>query len=356
MHYHIKIQPRIFHFKQPARTSRGIYYERYSWFIDISSPDYPSLKHGVGECAPLPDLSCDAFPENYEQRLKELCKQVTPYLGITGIDYSIFEPYPSMLFGLETALLHFKRQSSALYDTSFSHEKAGIPINGLIWMDDYDKMKKSIEEKLKNGFSCIKLKIGAIHFEDELNLIQKIRQSFSKKYVEIRIDANGAFTYSDALSKIGQLSIYDIHSIEQPIPAKQWDQMKKLCSETPIPIALDEDLIGINTLQEKSELLNYIHPHYIVLKPSLHGGMHGGEEWIRLAKQKNIGYWITSALESNVGLNAIAQWTAHIHKNPITFPQGLGTGQLFTDNIPSPLYIQKNTLWYKKDMTNFRNR
>jgi o-succinylbenzoate synthase len=248
--------------------------------------------------------------------------------------------YPSMLFGLETAFTNF--------DTAFSRGEVGIPINGLVWMGSFEEMNQRIEQKLEQGFRCVKLKIGAIDFDAELELIKKIRSRYSHHEVELRVDANGAFTFDEALYKLELLSQYALHSIEQPIKAGQWGNMAELCRESPLPIALDEELIGVNDPEQKQQLLNIIKPRYIVLKPSLHGGMMGVREWVDVAHDMFIGSWITSALESNVGLNAIAQLCSDIYGDHITMPQGLGTGQLFTDNIPMPLEIRGDKLWKVK--------
>lgn len=334
------ITPRTLHFKQPAGTSRGVYTTRQSWFITITSPDAPDRK-GMGECAPLPDLSCDAIPE-YERILTSICNM----FALTGkLNHDMLRPYPSMLFGLETALLSFERGGDQLFDTPFARGEEGIPINGLVWMGNYDEMLQRLEEKMRAGFRCVKLKIGAIDFDRELDLVRHIRSAFTKEQIELRVDANGGFTADCALQRLEQLAQYDIHSIEQPIRQHQWKEMAALCKATPIPIALDEELIGVNDKTEKEELLDRIHPHYIILKPSLHGGMYGSREWISLAHKRDIGSWITSALESNVGLNAIAQFAADVYGENITMPQGLGTGQLFTDNIPMPLEIRGDKLW-----------
>lgn len=253
--------------------------------------------------------------------------------------------YPSILFGLETAIWHFFAGSWALSDTAFSRGEVGIPINGLIWMGDFDHMLSQIEKKMEAGFRCVKLKIGAIDFEKELALLRHIRTHFSSKEIELRVDANGAFSPGDAMEKLKRLSEFDLHSIEQPIRAGQWEEMARLTSESPLPIALDEELIGCNTLEEKKKLLATIRPQYIIIKPSLHGGICGGDEWIMEAEKQHIGWWITSALESNIGLNAIAHWCATFN-NPL--PQGLGTGMLFTDNIEVPLEIRKDCLWFCK--------
>ena len=336
----LQILPRILHFKQPAGTSRGIYTTRKVWYVVMTDTD--SGRSGIGECAPLPDLSCDAVPE-YEERLAEACRDYET-AGSCNIEW--LDNYPSILFGLETAERHLKKGSLQLEDTPFSRGEAGIPINGLVWMGKAEEMLDRIEEKLQAGFRCIKVKIGAIDFRSEIALLEHIRQRFSPETIELRVDANGGFTPKDAPEKLQILSSYSIHSIEQPIKAGQWQEMAALCNTSPLPIALDEELIGINTGKEKMELLDTIKPAYIILKPSLHGGIRGSEEWIGLAEERGIGWWITSALESNVGLNAIAQWCASLGTE---LPQGLGTGMLFTDNINYPLSITGDCLWYNPE-------
>ena len=324
----ITIEERTLHFKQPAGTSRGVYTERKIWLVYTD-------EGGVGECAPLPNLSCDDIP-NYSEVLRSFCDEVER----TGeIPYEDLRDYPSMLFGLETAFTRF--------DNAFSRGEVGIPINGLVWMGTFDEMRQRIEQKLEQGFHCVKLKIGAIDFDAELELIKKIRRRFSHHDVELRVDANGAFSFDEALYKLELLSQYALHSIEQPIRAGQWSFMSELCRESPMPIALDEELIGVNDPDQKRQMLNIIRPRYIVLKPSLHGGMMGCREWIETARDMRIGSWITSALESNIGLNAIAQFCSAVYGDDIRMPQGLGTGQLFTDNIPMPLEIRGDKLWLK---------
>ncbi len=252
--------------------------------------------------------------------------------------------YPSIRFGLETALQNFHAGGSwKLWDSDFTRGQAGITTNGLIWMGTFEEMYARIEEKMQLGFRCIKLKIGAIDFEHELALLAFIRQHFSPEQVELRVDANGAFTPGDAMKKLEKLAAFTLHSIEQPIRAGQWEEMARLCHTSPVAIALDEELIGINERHRKEMLLNTIRPQYIILKPSLHGGIAGAEEWTELARERGIGSWVTSALESNVGLNAIAQWCATRH--PV-MPQGLGTGLLFTNNIDSPLTMKGEKLWF----------
>lgn len=333
-----RIEERLLHFKQPAGTSRGVYTTRKIWLIHLSD----GQRKGVGECAPLPDLSCDALPDHeYTSILNKVCKD---FCQSGEIDDDSLRDYPSMLFGLETALLNLQN-GDCLFDTAFSRGETGIPINGLVWMGNHDEMLQRLEEKLEKGFRCIKLKIGAIDFDQELDLIRRIRDRFSFHEVELRVDANGAFPYDEALYKLELLSQYNIHSIEQPIKAGQWAFMADLCRESPLPIALDEELIGVNDPAMKRHMLNIIKPRYIILKPSLHGGMAGCREWIETARDLGIGSWITSALESNIGLNAIAQFAASVYGDHITMPQGLGTGQLFTDNIPMPLEIRNDQLW-----------
>lgn len=338
MNYKITIAPRLFHFKLPAGTSRGVYTTRQVWYIYLTSPQWPG-RVGLGECAPLPQLSCDDLPD-YEELLRKICSEIEQN---GAPDWEALRPYPSILFGLETAFKHLQIGDWRLFDTSFSRSERGISINGLIWMGDYRRMLEQIEQRMAIGYRCIKLKIGAIGFEDELTLLKHIRAHFSAKEIELRVDANGAFQPDEALDKLKRLAELDLHSIEQPIRAGQWEEMAQLTAESPLPIALDEELIGWHTKAEKERLLILLQPHFIVLKPSLHGGMRGGTEWIQLAEQHHIGWWVTSALESNIGLNAIAQWCA-TYANPL--PQGLGTGQLFTDNVEMPLEIRKDCLWY----------
>lgn len=341
MRYKISITPRTLHFKQPAGTSRGVYNTRKSWFVEIEDSERPGCK-GVGECAPLPDLSCDARPE-YEKTLESICRMIE----LTGnVNYNMLRPYPSILFGIETAMTDLQNGGNGrLFDTPFTRGEKGITINGLVWMGSHDEMLARLEAKMQAGFHCVKLKIGAIEFDSELDLIRHIRQAFTKEQIELRVDANGGFTFEDAPSRLEQLARYDIHSIEQPIRQHQWARMAQLCASSPIPIALDEELIGVNMPGMKQELLDTIRPQYIILKPSLHGGISGTREWIDMAHQRGIGSWITSALESNVGLNAVAQLASDVYGPDISMPQGLGTGMLFTDNIEMPLTIRGEKLW-----------
>ncbi len=341
--YKVQIFPKTLVFKQAAGTSRGVYTTRqvyYAQFTDVENP----LRYGIGEFAPLPKLSQDDLP-NYTELLKKFCQDFTEH---GKLDIESLRPYPSILFGLEMAQKQLEANSALeiFGDTAFALGKEGLRINGLIWMGTKEQMFEAIEAKLAQGFHCIKLKVGAIDFEEELALVKHIRQHFSKEEIELRLDANGAFSPKNVHQKLEQLAQYDIHSIEQPITVNQWELLNKLCSgESPIPIALDEELIGHNSLSERSLLLDSIKPQYIILKPSLHGGFTGSDEWISEAENRNIGWWATSALESNIGLNAIAHWCAS-HKPSL--PQGLGTGMLYTNNIALPLSIRGEKLWFNK--------
>lgn len=373
--YKIEISERTLHFKQPAGTSRGVYTTRHSYYLTLTSDELPGVE-GVGECATLPDLSCDAKPE-YEMTLRQVC-QMVEQMG--RIPYDMIRAYPSITFGLETAFASFfdaakkfleivpaegasssemlkqkgvsvpagMENLTELFDSPFGRGEEGITINGLVWMGTYEEMLARLEEKLQAGFHCVKLKIGAIDFFKELDLIKRIRDVYTKEQVELRVDANGGFLPENAMSQLETLAKYDIHSIEQPIKQHQWPKMAQLCRETPLPIALDEELIGVNVRSMKQALLDTVRPQYIILKPSLHGGIYGCNEWIELANQRGIGSWITSALESNIGLNAIAHYAAKVYGSNVKMPQGLGTGQLFTDNIPMPLEIRGDKLFVVK--------
>ena len=374
--YKIEISERTLHFKQPAGTSRGVYTTRHSYYLTLTSDELPGVE-GVGECATLPDLSCDAKPE-YEMTLRQVC-QMVEQMG--RIPYDMIRAYPSITFGLETAFASFfdaakkfleivptegassssemlkqkgvsvpagMENLTELFDSPFGRGEEGITINGLVWMGTYEEMLARLEEKLQAGFHCVKLKIGAIDFFKELDLIKRLRDVYTKEQVELRVDANGGFLPENAMSQLEALAKYDIHSIEQPIKQHQWPKMAQLCRETPLPIALDEELIGVNVRSMKQALLDTVRPQYIILKPSLHGGIYGCNEWIELANQRGIGSWITSALESNIGLNAIAHYAAKVYGSNVKMPQGLGTGQLFTDNIPMPLEIRGDKLFVVK--------
>lgn len=331
---------RLLHFKHPAGTSRGVYTTHLSYYVTIERGGVA----GTGECSVLPDLSCDAMPwPRYEKVLAEACRWVEQ---TGGIPYELLRGYPSILFGIETAFAQLDAQgSTALSDTPFARGEEGITINGLVWMGTFEEMYARIKEKLDAGFRCVKLKIGAIDWEKEIELIRFVRQHFDVSQVELRVDANGGFAPDHALEHMETLVRYDIHSIEQPIRQHQWIRMRELTAASPLPIALDEELIGVNQPDMKARLLDEVRPAYIVLKPSLHGGMAGCREWVRMARERGIGSWMTSALESNIGLNAVAHLAAETYGPHITMPQGLGTGQLYTDNITMPLEIRGDKLW-----------
>lgn len=318
------------HFKESAGTSRGVLREKDTWFLLLSRAGVSAL----GECAMFRGLSCDDVP-GYEEKLDEVCCMVN---GNEPVDPASFADYPSIRFGLECALgtLTAQEEGKEFLDSPFTRGQASIPVNGLVWMGDFERMARRVEEKIDAGYRCIKIKIGAIGFEEELTLLRRIRGRYNENDIEIRVDANGAFSPDDAPEKLKRLSDFRLHSIEQPIRAGQRPQMAFLCRNTPLPIALDEELIGVNDPAEKRRLMEEIRPQYIVLKPSLVGGMASCREWINVAGASGAGFWLTSALESNVGLDAIARFSYLC--NP-AIPQGLGTGALYTDNVDYPFEI-----------------
>lgn len=323
-------------FKRPSGTSRGVLTKKETWFLKLEE----NGKTGYGECGLLRGLSVDDRPD-YKEKLEWLCENINRNKSALLEELTEF---PSIQFGLETALQSLKSENPfELFPSSFTQGKGEITINGLIWMGEKSFMKSQIGDKLKQGFSCIKLKIGAIDFQKELDLLKFIRNEFPVDKLELRVDANGAFPPSEAMSKLETLSRFNLHSIEQPIKQGRFEEMAKLCVKTPLPIALDEELIGVFSVTKKRELLQTISPQFIIIKPSLIGGFSGTQEWIDLAEENNIGWWITSALESNIGLNAIAQWT---FMQNINLPQGLGTGSLYTNNIESPLTVIGEKLSY----------
>ncbi|RTY87315.1 o-succinylbenzoate synthase [Flavobacterium sp. RSP15] len=330
----------ILNFKRPSGTSRGVMTEKETWFIVLEQDG----EKGIGECGILRGLSIDDRPD-YEEKLQWTCDNI--HLGKDQLWEALLE-FPSIQFGVEMAFRSLESENPFfLFPSEFTNGTKSILINGLVWMGEEAFMKQQIEEKLAQGFRCIKLKIGAIDFDKELQLLRFIREHFTPEQVEIRVDANGAFDVTLALNKLIQLSEFKLHSIEQPIQKNHTDRMAELCKKAPFPIALDEELIGVFTLDEKEQLLEKIKPQYIILKPSFVGGFRGTEEWISLAEKHKIGWWITSALESNIGLNAIAQWT-FLQYN--VMPQGLGTGALYTNNFDCPLEVSQGQLWYKKEL------
>ena len=329
----------ILQFKTPSGTSRGILKTKETWFLYLSKEG----EFGVGECGLFRGLSIDDRPD-YEDKLKWVCNNIE-----LGLDILLAKTihFPSIQIGLEQAFLSLQSPSPyKLFVSNFTESNKAIDINGLIWMGDREFMNDQIKEKIAQGFRCLKMKIGAIDFATEIQLLASIRKEFSIKDIELRVDANGAFKPSEALEKLKILSNYDLHSIEQPIRQGHYQEMALLCEETPLPIALDEELIGVFDVTKRTKMLQIIKPQYIILKPSLVGGFKESLEWIELAKKSGIGWWVTSALESNIGLNAIAQWTATLKSS---MPQGLGTGGLFTNNFDSPLEVYKGGLYYNKN-------
>ena len=324
----------ILEFKHPSGTSRGILKKKHTYFIAIEKDGQVA----IGEANMFKGLSADDVP-NYEEVLQEVCDNINTYAFTF---HERLKAFPSIVFGLEQAFLKLEQGADFCFDNAFTQAKEGIPINGLIWMGSEAFMRAQIEEKLAAKFTCIKMKIGAIDFEKEFEILANLRADFAPDRLEIRVDANGAFSPEEALEKLTRLASLNIHSIEQAIKAGQWSSMAKLCAESPLAIALDEELIGVHEQEQKVALLDKIKPQYIILKPALVGGFKACDEWIRLAEERSISWWITSALESNVGLDAIAQYT--YSKNTKMY-QGLGTGQLFTNNTASSLHIQDAHLW-----------
>lgn len=329
----------ILEFKAPSGTSRGVLTRKESWFLILKEGG----NVGIGECGILRGLSIDDVP-GYEEKLKWTCANI--YLG-EEILWGALTEFPSIQFGIEQAFLSLNSPDPfLLYPSLFTEGEQTIPINGLVWMGNEKFMHQQIAQKLDEGFRCIKMKIGAIDFEKEIALLASIRKEYSEDEIELRVDANGAFPYEAALEKLDRLAPFGIHSIEQPIKSGQIREMKVLCEKSPIPIALDEELIGVAQVTDKEELLQTIKPQYIILKPSLIGGIKGSSEWISIADRLNIKWWITSALESNIGLNAIAQWTFTLRNK---LPQGLGTGSLYTNNFDSPLTVRDGQIGYAKN-------
>ena len=331
----------ILQFKRAGGTSRGVLTEKETWYVLLQE----GAHWGIGEVGLFRGLSADDRPE-FEEQLHRSCQSISD--GLEAL-LSFNREFPSIQFGLEQAFRSLQSSDPfVLFDSPFCKEEAPIPINGLIWMGGEEFMQAQIEEKLGQGFGCLKLKIGALDFDRELNLLRAVRKRFNKEELEIRVDANGAFVPGEALKKLKELAQLELHSIEQPIKANQREYMAELCERSPLPIALDEELIGVYDREKKEEVLDQISPAYIILKPSLLGGWSGCDEWIQLAEERKIGWWITSALESNIGLNAIAQYT---FSKGVTMPQGLGTGGLFSNNWQSPLEVSRGALFYRKGLS-----
>ncbi|WP_276495791.1 o-succinylbenzoate synthase [Pontibacter litorisediminis] len=346
MSLQLSYTPHTLQFKFDARTSRGALSEHKVYFLKVWDAETPEV-YGTGECAPLAGLSIDYRPD-LEQKLQQVVELVNNRQVSLSTDAELpqelqLQQWPALRFALETALLDLENGGNGLiYGNAFSRGEAGIPINGLVWMGDRAFMQQQIGQKLEAGYTCLKLKIGSLDFTTELEILQSIREVAGADQLTVRVDANGAFSPQEAYKKLERLAKYELHSIEQPIRQGQVQEMAQLCAYTPVPIALDEELIGVQEPQAKAALLESIKPQYIILKPTLVGGLAASAEWIRLAEERQAGWWMTSALESNIGLNAIAQFTAQYE---VTLPQGLGTGQLYHNNIPSPLQIRKGELW-----------
>lgn len=349
----IHIEKKLLHFKKPSGTSRGILYDKPSWILSVR---LSSGQTAFGECSVIPGLSPDFMDENqYERKLSDLKKEVESEWSedefkqdsfFTSLKWKKFihawTKYPSIIFGVESLTRDIYHGGKGLiFESGFTRKEFSIPINGLIWMGDESFMLEQMEEKLADGFSTIKMKVGAIEWKKEYALLEQLRRRFSSQELTLRVDANGAFTPESAMPILSQLGELDVHSIEQPIQPGQINAMSELCKHSPIGIALDEEMIGIHESEQKETLLKRIAPQFIVLKPSLHGGFHGCSEWIQLAEENQIAWWMTSALESSIGLNAIAQFTATFSD---LLPQGLGTGGLYTNNFDSSLVVSKGQL------------
>lgn len=337
---HVSFQHKTLKFKKPATTSRDTLKTKDTYYFELWNECCPDIT-GIGECSPIWGLSPET-KEELEETLEKVIESPDYYLT----NLNLLDNFPTVRFGLEMAQKDWAEGGKRiLFPSDFTDKKTPIPINGLIWMGSLEEMETQIEEKLASGFDCIKLKIGSLDFEKEFDLIASIREKYSSEIIEIRVDANGAFSGRNPLEKLERLATLSLHSIEQPIRQGNWKEMKDLCKVTPLPIALDEELIGVTKLEDKRNLLVTIRPQYIILKPSLLGGFHHCDEWIALAEELNIGWWATSALESNIGLNAIAQWV-FMKRNSMY--QGLGTGKLYNNNIKSPLEIIAGALVYNK--------
>jgi o-succinylbenzoate synthase len=341
--YKAALYPHQLIFNHPGGTSRGILNTKMSFYIHIWK-DAASEITGKGECSILPGLSPDDRPD-LEEKLQWCCQNIN---ALIPDFHKELQDWPALRFAVEMALADLHHGGRGIYYPSdFTKGLKEIPINGLIWMGKTEEMKRRIEEKLEEGFSCLKLKIGALDFDSEIQLIKSLRKRFNGETLELRVDANGAFSPQKAPEVLDQLARLSIHSIEQPIKEGQWKEMAQLCATTPIPIALDEELIGLQDENIRKEMISTIRPQYIILKPSLTGGFYSSENWIKQAESVGAAWWITSALEANTGLNAIAQWTATLN-NPM--PQGLGTGQVFTNNLDSPLVVEHGKLRYQTQM------
>ncbi len=336
--YTYSLQKHELKFKVPAKTSRNTFTTRTIFLITLK--DIKNGKQGIGEASPLSLLSLDDVP-NYQLILE---KKLDEFCQVGSLDQLSLAAYPSIRFGIETALLNMSADSEGvIFNTDFTARKKVIPVNGLVWMNDSPTMYKEAIEKIQAGFNVIKIKVGALDFDEECRLLEKIRKQFSAFKITLRVDANGAFDAEDALEKLNELKRFELHSIEQPIAAGQWDWMQKFCAESPVDIALDEELIGVNVFEQADKMIKHIKPSYLILKPNLVGGLSISDQWITFAHKHHVGWWATSALESNVGLNAIAQWVS-TYQNPLH--QGLGTGSLFSNNFSSRLKMEQGHMRY----------
>lgn len=335
---HYSYFKRSLEFAFDARTSRGDIKKHAAYIIEVRNLLKPEVI-GRGEASPLNGLSIDSH-DDFENQLINILQELNN--GLRPEDINLLG-LPSIRFALETAMadLHFGGQMK-VFDNEFIRGKT-IPINGLIWMADKQKMLQEAQEKIEKGFNCIKLKVGNLDFDEECRLIESIRKNNSAYKFEIRLDANGAFEPYEAIEKLKELHRFEIHSIEQPIKPKQVDWMEEICRKAPIHIALDEELIGIDVEEMGFHLIKKIKPKYIILKPTLIGGFSTCDKWINLADKSKIGWWLTSALESNVGLNAIAQYASYLK---VKNHQGLGTGSLYQNNFPSPLLVENGYLHF----------
>ncbi|MFC5270335.1 o-succinylbenzoate synthase [Adhaeribacter terreus] len=352
MPFQLRFSRHNLQFKFDARTSRGSLTSHTAYYLKLSDPKNPEIT-GWGEAAPLEGLSVDFRPD-FEEKIEAFCQtfNAQKHSVFSNAESWLWEQdlhdLPALKFAVETALLDFKNGGKKIiFDTEFTQGETGIPINGLVWMGDEKFMQQQILQKLDQGYDCLKLKIGGLDFETELKILASVRAMAPPEKLQIRLDANGAFSPKDALEKLSKLAAFSVHSLEQPIKPNQYAAMKKICAESPIPIALDEELIGVTDMVVQQKMLDQIRPQFIILKPTLLGGLQASKKWIALAEERNIGWWITSALESNIGLNAIAQFTSTFSN---LIPQGLGTGQLYHNNIPSPLLIEKGYLFYRKNL------
>lgn len=332
--------PYTLRFAFEAITSREHMLAKPTYFIKVWDDEYPEVA-GVGECALFRGLSYDDRAD-YTFVLSRVCEEIHVF------NSEALKDYPSIVFGVETALADLHNGGHMLpFPSDWTDGRCGLPINGLVWMGTAEEMERRAAEKIDEGFRCVKLKIGGCDFESELHILDRLRRRFGPEKLEIRLDANGAFKADEALDRLRRLAVFDIHSIEQPVAAHQWDAMRMICEESPIDIALDEELIGIVDDAGRQQMLEAIRPNYIILKPALCGGFSGSESWIKAAAEAGVKWWVTSALESNIGLNALAQWVATLHND---MPSGLGTGQLYTNNFRSAVERRGPMLYYNPNV------